>query len=219
MVSNDINHATLGSEILDLIKELYPICRSITGEGVRRTLNIIKNHVPLEIVEVPSGTKVYDWIIPKEWNIKEAYIKNSRGEKIVDFSASNLHVLNYSIPIKGKFKFSELKDHLYTIKEHPTWIPYRTSYYKEDWGFCLTHEKFQELRDDDEFEVLIDSSLKDGYLTYGEYYISGESESEFLFSTYICHPSLCNDNLTPIPLDSGNYWCYNVAFKKRENVT
>ncbi|MHA1725133.1 MAG: DUF4910 domain-containing protein [Promethearchaeota archaeon] len=197
MITHDLNHDALGTKILNLIKELYPICRSITGEGVRKTLNIIKKHVPLEIIEVPSGTKVFDWIVPKEWNIKDAYIKNSRGQKIVDFSMSNLHVLNYSIPIKGKFKFSELKDHVYTIPEHPTWIPYRTSYYKEDWGFCMPHVKFQELQDDDdEFEILIDSSLKDGYLTYGEYYISGRSESEFLFSTYICHPSLCNDNLT-----------------------
>jgi aminopeptidase-like protein len=192
---NDLVIKNPGKEMYKLMKKLYPICRSITGDGVRETLNIIKEHIPIEIHEVPTGTKVFDWTVPKEWNIKDAYIKNTRGEKIVDFKKSNLHVLNYSVPINKKMPLNELKEHLYTLPDYPDWIPYLTSYYKDNWGFCLTHRQYEDL-EDDIYEVVIDSTLEDGYLTYGELYIKGSTEDEVLFSCYICHPSLCNDNLS-----------------------
>jgi len=189
----------VGREMYQLITELFPICRSITGNGVRESLRILQNRIPLEIHEVSTGTKVFDWTIPKEWNIKDAFIKNSHGEKIVDFKNSNLHVLNYSVPIHKTVPLMELKEHLYSIPDFPEWIPYRTSYYKENWGFCLTHRQYQSLQEG-EYEVCIDSRLEDGYLTYGEYYLGGETEREVLFSTHVCHPSLCNDNLSGIAL-------------------
>jgi aminopeptidase-like protein len=194
-----IDFNAVGQEMYQLITELYPLCRSITGNGVRESLRILQNKIPLEIHEVPSGTNVFDWSVPKEWNIKDAYIKNSHGEKIVDFHASNLHVLNYSVPVHKKVSFQQLKEHLYTIPEMPEWIPYRTSYYKENWGFCLTHNQYQTLQDD-EYEVYIDSTLENGHLTYGEFSVDGETEHEMLFSTHICHPSLCNDNLSGVAL-------------------
>ena len=188
---------TLGEQMHDLIKVLYPICRSITGSGVCQTLNIIKKHIPLVIHKIPSGIKAFDWEVPKEWNITDAYIKNSKGDKIVDFRNSNLHVLNYSSPVQKQVTLQELKKHLYTLPEHPDWIPYRTSYYKEDWGFCISYNQYVSLTDDI-YEVCIDSSLKAGHLTYAEYYIKGETANEVLISTHICHPSLCNDNLSGI---------------------
>jgi len=191
---------TIGIEIYDLIKKLFPICRSITGNGVRETLEIIKKHLSnLEIHQVPSGTKVFDWTIPKEWNIKDAFIKNSKGEKIIDFKNSNLHVLNYSTPINTKISLKELKNHIFTIPDFPDWIPYRTSYYQENWGFCMSHKQFEKL-EEDEYEVFIDSSLDAGNLTYGELFFKGETDEEVLFSSYVCHPSMCNDNLSGITL-------------------
>jgi aminopeptidase-like protein len=186
-----------GEQMHSLMVELYPICRSITGDGVRQSLDIIKKDIPIAIHKVPTHTSVYDWEVPKEWNINEAYIKNSRGEKIVDFAASNLHVLNYSAPINKSLSLSALKEHLHTLPEHPDWIPYRTSYYKEDWGFCLSYNQFQKLTED-VYDVYIDSSLKEGNLTYAEYYIAGDLPHEVLISTRICHPSMCNDNLSGI---------------------
>ena len=185
----------VGQEIYSLIESLYPICRSITGDGFRRSMRILQNQIPLEMHEVPTGTQVFDWVVPKEWNIHEAWIKNARGEKIVDFQKSNLHILNYSVPVKKKVKLSELREHLYSIPEYENWIPYRTSYYKENWGFCVTHRQLESMQED-EYEVLIDSSLEEGSLTYGEYFIKGETEDEFLISCHSCHPSLCNDNLS-----------------------
>lgn len=189
----------IGEKLYKLISDLYPICRSITGNGFRETLKILQQHIPLEIQEVPTGTEVFDWIVPKEWNIKDAYIKNSQGEKIVDFANSNLHIMNYSIPVHKKVSLPELQEHLLTIPEHPDWIPYRTSYYQERWGFCLTHNQYLEL-EDDEYEVYIDSSLEPGHLTYGEYFIPGKSTDEVLISCHACHPSLCNDNLSGISI-------------------
>jgi len=189
----------IGDEMYQLMIELFPICRSITGNGLRKTLKILSKHIPLEIHEVPTGTKVFDWTIPREWNINDAYIKNSKGEKIVDFKKSNLHVLNYSVPVNKKISLKELKSHLFTLPEHPNAIPYRTSYYKEDWGFCITHNQFLHLKED-QYEIVIDSSLEDGSLTYGEYYIKGKKEDEVLFSCYPCHPSMCNDNLSGVVL-------------------
>lgn len=190
---------SIGEEMYDLMVELYPICRSITGDGVRKTDKIISKHIPLVIHEVKTGTKVFDWIIPKEWNIKDAYIINPKGEKILDFKKSNLHVLGYSTPISAKMSLDELKPHLYTMPEIPDVIPYRTSYYKENWGFCLSHKQFLKL-EPGEYEVFIDSSLTDGSLTYGEYYLKGKKDNEVLISCYTCHPSLCNDNLSGIVL-------------------
>lgn len=185
----------LGLEMHCLISNLYPICRSITGDGVRKTLSILQHHVPLEMHEVPTGQAVFDWTVPKEWNIRDAYVKNSRGEKVLDFQVSNLHVLNYSIPIHQKMPLLKLKEHLFTLPEHPDWIPYRTSYYKETWGFCLSHNTFEQL-EEGEYEVFIDSSLEEGHLSYGEYFLPGETNDEVLFSCHVCHPSLCNDNLS-----------------------
>ena len=184
-------------EMDDLIRELYPICRSITGNGIRQTLQIIQSKIPLLVHEVPSGTKVFDWTVPKEWNVRDAFIKNPQGEKVVEFSKSNLHVVGYSTPFTGKLPLHQLKTHLFTLSEHPQWIPYRTSYYKENWGFCLSHEQFLRMEDGD-YDILMDTSLEDGHLTYGEYYLPGESPDEFLLSCHICHPSLCNDNLSGI---------------------
>ena len=189
----------IGQELYQLISELYPICRSITGNGFRETLKIIQKHIPLEIHEVPTGTQVFDWTIPKEWNIKDAYIKNSQGEKIVDFANSNLHAINYSIPVDKKVSLAELKEHLFTLPESPDWIPYRTSYYQEMWGFCLSHNQYLQLQDE-EYEVYIDSSLEPGYLSYGEYFIPGKTADEVLISCHACHPSLCNDNLSGISI-------------------
>jgi aminopeptidase-like protein len=195
----DINRT--GSEMYRLISELYPICRSITGNGVRKTLGILQKLIPVKISEVPTGTKAYDWEVPREWNINDAFIKNSRGEKIIDFNKSNLHVLNYSIPVNKKVSLEELKKHVFTLPEQPDWIPYRTSYYQDNWGFCMSHNQLKKL-EDDIYEVFIDSSLTDGSLTYGEYYIKGEKNNEVLISTHICHPSLCNDNLSGIALST-----------------
>lgn len=190
---------SIGPEMHRIISTLYPFCRSITGNGTRETLQYIGTHIPIEIHEVPSGTKVFDWTVPKEWNIQAAFVKNAGGEKIVDFARSNLHVMGYSVPFKGKLSLDELKKHLFTLPDHPDWIPYRTSYYKENWGFCLSHRQLNEMVDG-EYEVYIDSSLRDGHLTYGEYYLAGETMDEVLLSCHICHPSLCNDNLSGVAL-------------------
>jgi aminopeptidase-like protein len=187
----------IGEQIHSLIAELYPICRSITGNGTRETLARLKQELALEVFEVPSGTQVFDWTIPKEWNINDAYIKNLDGVRVVDFQESNLHVLNYSSPIHEIISLEKLKDHLYTLPEHPDWIPYRTSYYSEKWGFCLSHRQFESLRDEC-YEVCINSTLTEGSLAYAECYLPGRLEDEVLISCHICHPSLCNDNLSGI---------------------
>lgn len=194
-----LNTNGIGEEMYQLISELYPICRSITGNGVRQTLKILQQYIPLTTHEVPSNTTVFDWAVPKEWNIRDAYIKNSKGEKIIDFQECNLHVLSYSLPFSKKVSLDELKSHVFTIPECPDWIPYRTAYYKEDWGFCLSHNQLSALPDG-EYEVVIDSSLQDGSLTYGEYFIKGNSDAEILISTHVCHPSLANDNLSGVAL-------------------
>ena len=183
-----------------LIEQLYPICRSITGDGLRATLGIIRQRIPITISEIPTGTKVFDWRVPKEWNIRDAWIKNSRGEKVVDFDDSNLHVLNYSMPVDQKISFNDLNDHLYSDPAHPQVIPYRTSYYKEQWGFCLSHLQRSGLDVNDTYHVFIDSSLTNGSMSLGEYVIKGDSEEEVLISSHVCHPSLCNDNLSGVSL-------------------
>jgi aminopeptidase-like protein len=164
---------------------------------VRETLALIQKHAPLDIHEIPSGTRVFDWIVPKEWNIREAWIKDPAGKKIIDFQNSNLHVLNYSTPVHARLSLKDLKEHLYSLPEHPDWIPYRTSYYNENWGICLPHNQLLGLSEG-EYEVFIDSSLEDGHLTYGEYYLRGETDAEVLLSAHVCHPSLANDNLSGV---------------------
>lgn len=196
-LSTSSDKELLGKQMYQLISQLYPICRSITGNGFRETLRILQNYIPLEVREVPTGTEVYDWTVPQEWNINDAYIKNDRGEKLIDFQACNLHVVNYSVPVQQKISLDELKKHLFSLPDYPDWVPYRTSYYKESWGFCLTHKQYLALQDE-EYEVYIDSSLKPGSLTYGEYFIPGETSQEVLISCHSCHPSLCNDNLSGI---------------------
>lgn len=182
-----------------LAERLYRLCRSITGEGVRQSLRILQEYVPLEVREVPSGTPAFDWTVPREWNIRDAWVKGPDGRKVIDFQEHNLHILQYSVPVRRRLSLSELKEHLFTLPEQPDLIPYRTSYYQENWGFCLPHRQLGSLPEG-EYDVFIDSSLEDGHLTYGEYYLPGETEEEILFSTHICHPSLANDNLSGICL-------------------
>jgi aminopeptidase-like protein len=188
-----------GREMYGLIERLYPICRSITGEGVRRTLDIIAEYLPLERSEVPSGTPVFDWTVPLEWNIRDAYVKDPAGQKIIDFTRNNLHVVSYSVPVHKRCKLAELREHLHADPGHPDWIPYRTSYYQETWGFCLPHRQLERL-EEGEYEVCIDSELVPGTLSYGECVIPGESNEEVLLFAHTCHPSLCNDNLSGIAL-------------------
>jgi aminopeptidase-like protein len=185
----------LGREIYRFAEEAYPICRSITGDGVRETLKILQRTIPLEIREVPTGTAVFDWTVPREWNVRDAWIKNPRGEKVVDFKRHNLHLLGYSVPVDETLSLVELKEHLYTLPERPDAIPYRTSYYQDRWGFCLPHAELASW-EDGEYEVRIDTTLEDGHLTYGELFLEGATEETVLFSTHICHPSLANDNLS-----------------------
>lgn len=193
------NLPRIQSEMFELMRELYPICRSITGNGVRKTLDTIGKYIKLDIKEIPSGTKVFDWTIPKEWNINDAYVMDSKGNKIIDFKKSNLHIVSYSTPVRKKMRLEELKSHLYSLPDQPTLIPYKTSYYKEDWGFCLPHNQLQTLKDE-EYEVFIDSTFDMGYLTYGEFYLHGMKDDEILISCNLGHPSLCNDNLSGVVL-------------------
>ena len=189
----------IGTEMYRLIEELYPICRSITGDGVRETLRRVSRHIPLDITEVPSGTPALDWTVPNEWNIRDAYIKDASGRRVVDFQRSNLHVLSYSTPLRRRMSLAELRPHLYTLPEHPDWIPYRTSYYSENWGFCLSQRQLEQMPEGD-YEVVIDATLAPGHLSYGEYYLPGDTDEEVLLSCHVCHPSLCNDNLSGIAL-------------------
>jgi len=191
----DRDHA--GADMHALIAGLFPICRSITGNGVRRTLDILGQHVPLEVHEVPSGTPVFDWIVPREWNVRDAYIQSADGRRVVDFRQSNLHVVNYSLPVRARMSLAALRPHLFTRPDWPEVVPYRTSYYKETWGFCLSQRQLESLAEG-EYEVVIDSSLEPGALTYGEYHLPGEIDDEVLFTCHICHPSLANDNLSAV---------------------
>ena len=182
-----------------LMTDLYPICRSITGEGVRDTLKRIASEVPLEVTELPSGMSVFDWEVPREWNVREAWIEDASGRRVVDLADHTLHLMSYSVPVDTTMTLEELEPHLHSIPEHPDWIPYRTSYYREDWGFCLADHARQAL-DPGSYRVRIDSTLAPGSLTYGECVIPGEVDDEVLVFTHVCHPSLCNDNLTGIAL-------------------
>ena len=189
--------AAEGKATMALIEELFPICRSITGRGLRQTLGILQRYIPLEIHEIPSGTKAFDWTVPQEWNIRDAYIAREDGFRVVDFATNNLHVLQYSRPIDATMPLADLLPHLHTLPERPDWIPYRTSYYTEDWGFCLSHRVLQGLPDGP-YRVVIDSDLSPGHLSYGELLVPGYTGDTVLVSCHVCHPSLANDNLSGV---------------------
>lgn len=191
----------LKDEIEATLRRLFPLCRSLTGEANRETLRFLREIAPITLHEVPSGTHVYDWVIPDEWNIRDAWISDSEGRRIVDFQQSNLHVVGYSVPVALQLDWPELAPHLHIHNENPHAIPYRTSYYRRDWGFCITHAQRAEIeRMDGPFEVVIDADLKPGSLTYGECLVSGRSSQEILISCYICHPSMANDSLSGVIL-------------------
>lgn len=187
----------LGEEMYELVERMYPLCRSITGDGVRATLDIVREYLPLQVHEVPTGTQVLDWTVPQEWNIRDAYIADSAGNRVVDFAASSLHVLGYSVPVAATMPLSELRGHLHTLPDQPTLVPYRTSYYAPDWGFCLSQETLDAMPDG-EYEVRIDSTIADGHLTYAEHVVPGQVADEVIVSCHVCHPSLANDNLAGI---------------------
>ena len=188
--------------MLSLIKKLWPINRSLTGEGNRKTLKILKNECNLlKIKEIKSGKKVFDWKIPLEWNVKEAWIKDLNDKTVIDFKKNNLHLVGYSTSIQKKIKFDKLKKKIFTLKKQPNAIPYVTSYYKKDWGFCMSHNLLKKLKKN-YYKVLIDANFKKGALNYGEIYIKGKSKKEVFFSTYFCHPSMANDNLSAVIVQS-----------------
>jgi aminopeptidase-like protein len=189
--------AELGREMHGLVAELFPYPRSITGDALRATLRRIGDLVPLELTEVPSGTRVFDWTVPREWNVRDAYVATPRGERVVDLRRSSLHVVSYSVPVRARLPLDELRPRLHTLPDHPGWIPYRTSYYAEDWGFCLADEALRRLAPG-EYDVVIDSTLADGSLTYGECVLPGATTEEVLVSAHACHPSLANDNLSGV---------------------
>ena len=188
-----------GERMHALASELFPLCRSITGNGVRATLRAIAEKITLKIHEVPSGTQVLDWTIPDEWNIHDAYIVAPDGRHVVEFAASNLHVVSYSEPVRETMTLDRLRPNLHTHPDNPAWIPYRTSYYTRSWGFCMAQERLDEMGDG-LYDVVVDSTLEPGSLTYGECFLPGESEEEVLMTTHVCHPSLANDNLSGVAL-------------------
>jgi aminopeptidase-like protein len=198
-LTSDLDARELGLGMFRFMEELFPICRSITGDGIRETLDRISKRIPLKLHDVPTGTEVLDWTIPKEWNIRDAYIKDPRGRRVVDFREHNLHVVSYSVPVDARIPLSELRRHIHTLPDQPGLIPYRTSYYSETWGFCMQHDRLQQLAEG-EYEVHIDSTLEPGSLTFGECFLPGASEDEILVSCHCCHPSIANDNLSGIAL-------------------
>ncbi len=185
----------IGQRMYDLVAELFPIGRSITGDGVRQTLARLKNLVPLKVHEVKTGTRAFDWTVPREWNIRDAYVMDAKGNKVIDFKKNNLHIVGYSVPIDTTVSLAELQEHLYSLPDRPDAIPYVTSYYEERWGFCIAHTAREKLTKG-EYRVFIDSDLKKGSLTYGELIIPGESKKEVFISAYVCHPSMANNELS-----------------------
>ena len=185
----------IGKEMYELLEYLFPLNRSISGNGVRETLRIIQNHIPIKVHEVPSGTEVFDWVVPNEWNVTDAYVIDETGNKIIDFHENNLHLVGYSVPVNKNVTLSELQKHLYSLPDQPEAVPYVTSYYKERWGFCISQKQRDNLKEG-KYKVVIDSELKEGALTYGELIIPGRSEKEVFLSTYVCHPSMANNELS-----------------------
>lgn len=199
LVRPEPDASTLGEHMHTLAARLYPLCRSLTGDGVRETLAIVRDQLPVETVEVATGETVFDWQVPREWRIRDAYVKDASGRRRIDFRASNLHVVGYSRPVCAVLPLAELKGHIFTLPEQPDLIPYRTSYYAETWGFCMAHRDYLALEEGD-YEVVIDSEIVDGSMSYGELLLRGETEEEVLLSAHICHPSLANDNCSGIAL-------------------
>jgi aminopeptidase-like protein len=187
----------VGHDAYGLMRRLFPLCRSLTGDGVRATFDVLGEEIPITRTEIPSGTRVFDWIVPNEWNLRDAYIASPDGTRVVDFQRSSLQVVSYSEPVRTTLSLEELRERLHTLPDQPGVIPYRTSYYERTWGFCLSHRQLLELQPGD-YEVVIDSTLEPGHLTYAELAVEGEGDSEVLVSTYVCHPSLANDNLSGI---------------------
>ena len=187
----------IGAEAYDLMRRLFPLCRSLTGRGVRATFDVLNEYVPLERTETSSGTQVFDWTVPDEWNIRDAYVATPDGTRVIDFRRSSLHVVSYSEPVRARMTLDALRERLHTLPDQPELVPYRTSYYTRTWGFCLSHRQLSEL-EPGEYDVVIDSTLEPGHLTYAELTLRGTSEDEVLISTYVCHPSLANDNLSGI---------------------
>jgi aminopeptidase-like protein len=187
----------VGRDAYELMGRLFPLCRSLTGNGVRGTFDVLEEQIPITRTEIPSGTKVFDWVVPDEWNIREAYIAAPDGTRVVDFRDSSLHVVSYSEPVRRMLPLEALRERLHTLPDHPDLIPYRTSYYDRAWGFCLPHRQLDELKPGD-YEVVIDSILEPGHLTFAELLLEGDVEEEVLVSTYVCHPSLANDNLSGV---------------------
>ncbi len=197
-----------------LMADLFPICRSITGNGFRESLRHLQRIVPIELHELATGTKMFDWTVPKEWNIRDAWIADAHGRRIVDFSQSTLHVMSYSVPVRATLSLEALRPRLHTLPDHPDWIPYRTTYYREDWGFCLTQRQLDAMPDG-EYEVVIDSSLEEGSLCWGELLIPGTTTDEILFSVHSCHPSLANDNLSGMAVAA--FLARNLATRPRRH--
>ncbi len=189
--------ATAGSAIHRRMRDMFPICRSITGDGLRETLRLVGRDVPLELVETPTGTEVLDWTVPKEWNVRAAWVDGPDGERVIDFADSNLHLLNYSVPADTVVSLDELREHVFTHPENPDLVPYRTSYYVERWGFCMSQRRLDALEPGD-YHVVIDSTLALGATTYGEFLLEGDTRDEVVLTTYACHPSLANDNLSGV---------------------
>ena len=192
-----LDREAAGRSMMDLAAELYPIPRSLTGDGVRATLERIGRRIPLDVQELPTGTPILDWTVPREWNPREAWIRDPSGRKVVDFGDHNLHLVGYSAPVHRRMTLGELRPHLHSLPERPDLIPYRTSYYEETWGFCLPHRLLESLPDG-EYEVLVDASIEDGSMTWGECLLPGSSAEEVLVSSHVCHPQLANDNLSGI---------------------
>jgi aminopeptidase-like protein len=188
---------TIGEELLALMRELYPLPRSLTGPGVRATLEVLRREVPLGLIETPSGTAVFDWVVPREWTIRGAYVEDAHGARVLDLADSTLHVLGYSTPVDAIVSLEHLRAHVFTHPTDPELVPYRTSYWQEQWGFCMSQRRLDALAPGD-YHVVIDSTLADGSLTSGELRLAGRSDDEFLLSTYVCHPALANDNLSGV---------------------
>ena len=197
-LTEGLDPAQAGADAYELARELFPLPRSLTGDGVRETLRLVGELVPLEVTEVPTGTPIFDWTAPREWNVADAWIADSAGRRIVDARASNLHVLGYSRPVRESMTGAELLEHLHSLPDQPEWVPYRTAYWADTWGFCVAERQRQEIRPDERYEVVIDATLEDGHLSYGEAVLPGESDEEVLLSTYVCHPSVANDNVSGI---------------------
>ena len=209
--SNRPQDSAIGHEIHALATRLFPICRSLTGEGVRQTLAIIGEQLPLDMHRMKSGGQVFDWQVPSEWLIRDAFIADDAGRRIVDFNHNNLHVVNFSVPVRSRMRLTELRGHIHTLPEQPDCIPYRTCYHNADWGFCMAHNALLEMQDD-HYQVVIDAEHREGWLDYGEFIHKGSSKDVFLISTHLCHPSLANDNCSGLALLS----FLGAALKRRQ---